>query len=68
MRAPTYRILMAYTDQVKTMVNLGIIEPSKSAWSALIVCVRKSDGTIRITESSIQLPKMILILYLDQIS
>ena len=51
-RAPTYRIPIAYINQVheelKKMQELGIIEPSHSPWSAPLVAVRKKDGKVRI--------------------
>ena len=49
-RAPTYRIPIAYINQVreelKKMQELGIIEPSHSPWSAPLVAVRKKDGKV----------------------
>ena len=30
------------------MLNLGIIEPSKSSWSSLIVMVHKKDGHVHL--------------------
>ena len=50
-RLPPYRLPHAYRDTVKKeiseMLEHGVIEPSTSEWSALIVLVKKKDGTIR---------------------
>ena len=51
-RLPPYRIPVAYIDPVReelrSMLSLGIIEPSKSPWSSPIVTVKKKDGGVRI--------------------
>ena len=51
-RMPPYRIPLAYLGQVhaklKTMAELGIIEPSKSSWASPLVTVRKKDGRLRL--------------------
>ena len=51
-RLPPYRIPHAYRAAVKEelegMLADGIIEPSTSAWSAPIVLVKKSDGSLRL--------------------
>ena len=51
-RLPPYRIPHAYRESVKEelkeMLESGIIEPSQSEWSAPIVVVRKKDGNVRL--------------------
>ncbi|KAL1274384.1 hypothetical protein QQF64_027198 [Cirrhinus molitorella] len=37
----------AIEDEIQEMLRLGIIEPSRSAWSSTIVMVPKPDGTLR---------------------
>ncbi len=47
-RAPTYHIPIAYTDNVHeeliTLQELGIMSPSKSHWASTLVAMRKKDG------------------------
>jgi hypothetical protein len=33
-------------EEIKTMLELGIIEPSKSPWASPIVAVKKKDGSL----------------------
>ena len=51
-RLPPYRIPMAFLESVreelKSMLSLGIIKPSKSPWAAPLVTVRKKDGRVRL--------------------
>jgi len=51
-RMPPYRIPVAYVGQVreelKTMADLGIIEPSKSPWAAPLVTVFKKNEKLRL--------------------
>lgn len=51
-RAPAYRIPVAYTahvrQELKAMTDLGA-DPSNIAWSAPIVCIKKSDGKSRMS-------------------
>ena len=51
-RIPPYRIPYAYRtavmEELEEMERSGIIEPSKSDWSAPIVVVKKKDGNIRL--------------------
>ncbi len=48
---PPYRIPHARKqitrDEVKAMLQAGIIEPSKSPWAAPILLVQKKDGSMR---------------------
>ena len=47
-----YRVPHAYREMVelalKEMLDSGIIGPSASQWSALMVLVKKKDGTLRL--------------------
>ena len=47
-----YRVPMAWQGQVRqeiqSMLELGVIEPSDSPWASPIVPVKKKDGTIRL--------------------
>ena len=49
---PPYRIPVAFIESVKeelkSMLSLGIIKPSKNPWAALLVTVRKKDGCVRL--------------------
>lgn len=36
------------SQELKRMLDVGVIKPSKSPWASPIVIVRKSDGSIRI--------------------
>ena len=51
-RLPPYRVPHAYRDSIqqelRDMLDNGIIEPSTSAWSAPIVPVKKKDGSLRL--------------------
>src|SRR4029434_8245823 len=51
LKAPGYRIpaqlLPKIRQEVETMLEMGIIEPSHSEWSCPIVLVPKKDGTMR---------------------
>ena len=51
-RLPPYRIPHAYRtavmEELEEMERSGIIEPSRSEWSAPIVVVKKKDGNIRL--------------------
>ena len=48
-RLPPYRLAHiaqeTLCEEVKTLLEQGIIEPSKSPWAAPIVLVSKKDGT-----------------------
>ena len=50
-RSPPYRIpqslLKTVNDELRQMLELGIVRPSKSPWASPVVVVPKSDGTIR---------------------
>ena len=50
-RMPFYRqsvqVRKECSEQVKEMLNAGIIEPSESEWRSPVVMVRKKDGTYR---------------------
>ena len=35
-------------EELKSMLSLGIIKPSKSPWAAALVTVRKKDGHVRL--------------------
>lgn len=41
------RLIPALKDEVKMMVDLGVIEPSSSEWCSPVVLVPKKDGTLR---------------------
>ncbi|XP_042611929.1 uncharacterized protein LOC122144820 [Cyprinus carpio] len=41
------RLLPALKNEVKVMLDLGIIEPSRSEWCSPVVLVPKKDGTLR---------------------
>ena len=47
-----YRIPAAWQtavrEEIQTMLNLGIIEPSDSPWASPIVAVKKKDGSLRL--------------------
>ena len=49
---PPYRVSHAYREMVelelKEMLDSGVIEPSSSQWSVLMVLVKKKDGTLRL--------------------
>ena len=49
---PPYRIPPAWQDKVRreiqTMLDVGIIEPSTSAWTSPIIPVKKKDGSLRL--------------------
>ena len=51
-RLAPYRVPKAWEekvrDELKSMLDLGVIEPSKSPWESPIVVVKKKDGNIRI--------------------
>ncbi|XP_042300045.1 uncharacterized protein LOC121917995, partial [Sceloporus undulatus] len=42
-----WRVQKAINDEVETMLQLGVIEPSKSPWRSSPVMVPKPDGSIR---------------------
>lgn len=42
------RLVGALKDEIKTMLKMGVIEPSDSEWSSPIVIVPKKDGSLRI--------------------
>ena len=50
-RSPPYRIpqslLKTVNDELRQMLELGIVRPSKSPWASPVVVVPKPDGTIR---------------------
>ena len=50
-KLPAYKTILAklaeIKKQVQQMLNVDIIQPSKSDWSAPVVSVRKKDGTSR---------------------
>ena len=50
-KLPPYRIPLskriAAENEIKSMANRGIIEPSSSSWSSPIIMVTKPDGSIR---------------------
>jgi hypothetical protein len=50
-RSPPYRIPQSLTrtvhDELRQMLVMGIVRPSKSPWAAPVVIVPKPDGTIR---------------------
>lgn len=41
------RLVPALKNEVKVMLDLGIIEPSRSEWCSPVVLVPKKDGTLR---------------------
>lgn len=41
------RLLSVLKEEMKTMQDLGVIEPSTSEWSSLVILVPKKDGTLR---------------------
>lgn len=41
------RLVPALKNEVKVMLDLGIIEPSRSEWCSPAVLVPKKDGTLR---------------------
>ena len=51
-RIPPYRIPKAWEEQVKleirTLLDMGIIEPCRSPWASPIVAVGKKDGSLRL--------------------
>ena len=51
-KQPPYRIPYAYREEVKQelkeMLNAGIIEESNSEWASPIVLVRKKDKSLRL--------------------
>lgn len=48
---PPYRIPIRWRDklaaEIKTLLDLEVIEPSSSPWAAPVVCVMKPDGSLR---------------------
>ena len=49
-RSPPYRIpqslLKTVNDELRQMLELGIVRPSKSPWAFPVVVVPKTDGTL----------------------
>ena len=49
---PPYRMDQRKTvildEEVKTLLHLGIIRPSKSQWAAPVILVKKKDGSYRL--------------------
>ena len=51
-RLPPYRVPYAYRAEVQQelrhMLETGIIQPSKSEWASPLVIVKKNDGSLRL--------------------
>ena len=51
-KLPPYRVLQAFQamvrQELKEMLNQGIVEPSVSEWAAPIVPIVKKDGSLRL--------------------
>ena len=51
-RIPPYRVAKAWEEdvrqEIRSMLELGVIEPCRSPWASPIVTVAKKDGTLRL--------------------